>query len=114
MQDTQSSVMVTCISMLGQGGLHGVLETVQMVMVSGYRAGVSPGVQHLPELLSVSETNRVHGSIGRRGKIHGFIKEVDGVTEIFVLLVKLNDDCKTIDHDKLSTLNGISYRMVNV
>ena len=43
-QDAQSTVMVTSISMLGQGRLYGVLQTVQIVKVAGYRVGVSPGV----------------------------------------------------------------------
>ena len=63
MQDTQSSVMVTCISVLSQGQLHGLSDPVQIVRVPIYGAGVSPGVQHLPELPSVTDLTGVHGDI---------------------------------------------------
>ena len=62
-QDAQSTVMVTSISMLGQGRLYGVLQTVQIVKVAGYRAGVSPGVLLMTGRLSVTDLTRVHGNI---------------------------------------------------
>ena len=49
--------------MLGHRRLHGLLDPVQIVKVPGYVAGVSPGVQHLPELLSVRDLTRVHGNM---------------------------------------------------
>ena len=64
MRDTQSSVMVTGISVLRQDGLIGLFKTAQIVRVPGYGAGVLPGVQHLPELQSVTEITLVHGDIG--------------------------------------------------
>ena len=74
--------MVTSISVLSQGALHGLLDPVQTVKVpGGYRAGVSPGVQHLPELLSVKKITLVHGNIG---VMAGMKMVENGVTEIFV------------------------------
>ena len=52
---------------------------------SGYVVVVSPGVRHLPELLSVTERTLVHGNIRTR--------MVTGVREIFelpVILTKIN------------------------
>ena len=62
-QGGQSSVTGSLISVSSQGGLSGVLQTVQMVAWSGYGVVVSPGVRHLPELLSVTDLTGVHGDI---------------------------------------------------
>ena len=63
-QGGQSSVTGSDISVFGHGGLCGELQTVQIVAGPGYYSVVvSPGVRHLPELLSVTETTRVHGDI---------------------------------------------------
>ena len=40
-----------------------MLQTVQVLAVRGYVVVVSPGVRHLPELLSGTEITRVHGDI---------------------------------------------------
>ena len=42
-----------------------MLQTVQIVTMSGYTVVVSPGVRHLPELLSVTDLTGLHGDIGR-------------------------------------------------
>ena len=62
-QDTQSLVMVNCISVLGQGGLHGMLAPDQIVDMPGHGAGVSPGVQQIPELRSATEITLDHGNM---------------------------------------------------
>ena len=52
-----------------------MLETGQIVTGPGYGVVVSPGVRHLPELLSVTGGTLVHGNIRTR--------MVTGVREIF-------------------------------
>ena len=56
-----------------------MLQTVYIVEMwivdISYGAGVSPCIQHLPELLSVPEIKLVHGNIGA---------VEPGLTEIFV------------------------------
>ena len=56
------------------------LQTVQIVTGPGYRVVVSPGVRHLPELLSVTERKVTHGNMRTT---------VIGVREIFRLPVIL-------------------------
>ena len=60
-----------------------MLQTVQIVagLGPGYIVVVSPGVRHLPELLSVTDITRVHGDIGTMA----------GVREIFGLPVILTN-----------------------
>ena len=58
-----------------------MLETGQIVTGPGYGVVVSPGVRHLPELLSVTELTLVHGDIGTRA----------GIMEIFWLPVILTN-----------------------
>ena len=65
----------------------GVLQNVQTVTGPGYGMVVSPGVRHLPELLTVTDLTRVHGVIGR--------SNMTGVREIFGLPVILTNICKT-------------------
>ena len=86
MQDTQSSVMVTCISVLSQEQLHGVLNPVQIVKVPGYKAGVSPGVQHLQELPSVTDGRGGHGNTvrDRVEVVHGHAAVVEAVKDYVV------------------------------
>ena len=69
-----------------------MLQTVKIVTRSmpGYRVVVSPGVRHLPELLSVTVRTRVHGDIGTMA----------GVMEIFGLPVILTN----IDFIKLNNI----------
>ena len=40
-----------------------MLETGQIVTGPGYGVVVSPGVRHLPELLSVRDLTEVHGNM---------------------------------------------------
>ena len=42
----------------------GVLQTVQIVTGADYTVVVSPGVRHLPELLSITDLTGLHGDIG--------------------------------------------------
>ena len=79
MQGGQSSVTGSLISVSSQGGLSGVLQTVQMVAWSGYGVVVSPGVRHLPELLSVTVRTGVRGNIGT---IHATVREIFGLPVI--------------------------------
>ena len=58
-----------------------MLETGQIVTGPGYGVVVSPGVRHLPELLSVTELTLVRGDIGTRA----------GIMEIFWLPVILTN-----------------------
>ena len=61
-----------------------MLQTVQIVTGGAcYGVVVSPGVRHLPELLSVTELTLVHGDIRTR--------MVTGVREIFELPVILTN-----------------------
>ena len=61
-----------------------MLQTGQIVTGgSGYVVVVSPGVRHLPELLSVTERTLVHGDIRTT--------TVSGVMEIFGLPVILTN-----------------------
>ena len=57
----------------GQGGGVGVLQTLQIVTGTGYRVVVSPGVRHLPELLSVRDITGVHGDI-RTTRVTGMME----------------------------------------
>ena len=57
-----------------------MLPTLQIVTGPGYGVVVSPGVRHLPELLSVTDITGVHGNIGAT---------LAGVREIFGLPVTL-------------------------
>ena len=71
----------------------GGLQTVQaMVSGPGYSVVVSPGVRHLPELLSVTDLTGVHGDIGRTMT---YVMEIFGLPVIltnieFVKLVLVN------------------------
>ena len=59
-----------------------MLETGQIVTGPGYGVVVSPGVRHLPELLSVTDITRGHGDIGTT---------LAGMMEIFGLPVILTN-----------------------
>ena len=78
-----------------------MLQTGQIVTGgSGYIEVVSPGVRHLPELLSVTDLTLVHGNIGTR--------MVSGVMEIFGLPVILTD-IKYINQIKSIKMNNYDY-----
>ena len=67
-----------------------MLQTVLIVTgpVPGYLVVVSPGVRHLPELLSVTVRTRVHGHISTT---------IATVMEIFGLPVILTNTIEWID-----------------
>ena len=60
-----------------------MLQTGQIVSGTGYVVVVSPGVRHLPELLSVTVITLVHGNIRTR--------MMSGMREMFELPVVLTN-----------------------
>ena len=75
-----------------------MLQTVQIVAgTPGYIVVVSPGVRHLPELLSVTEITGVHGDIGTT---------LAGVREIFGLHVILTNIDFIKQNKYLSKINN--------